>query len=184
MTVAFDTTTSSATPPVRVRDWTAAAPAHPFIVTCMGEVEYTEDDPALGTWWQQQTLIVGQCGSVGESITFANRSVEGGAFPIDDEEALGFAPMLFIISDRDRPLVLAGEVRASGILWCQPVASDTEARQVVQEASGIRAEASFEAGWDNYSTAKRLRHRASVLEGRLVDPFWREEVRQALREVV
>lgn len=184
MTTAFDTPTSSATPPVRVGDRIAAAPAHPLTVTCMGEVQYTEDDPALGTWWQQQTLIVGQCGSVAESITFANRAVEGDAFPIDDEEALGFAPMLFIISDRDRRLVLAGEVRASGILWCQPVASDAEARQVVQEASSIRAEASFEAGWDNYSTAKRLRHKASVLEGRLVDPFWRDEVRQALREVV
>jgi hypothetical protein len=44
----------------------------------------------------------------------------------------------------------------------------------------MRGEAFFEAGWDNHSTARSLRLRASALEGRLVDAYWRQAARAAL----
>lgn len=184
MTVAFDLQKSAALPPVYVGAVAAIPPGQPLTITCAGEVQHVEDDPALGTWWQQQTLTVGHCASIAEAIAFASYAVEHGGVPLGDHEALGFSPRLFVILDRDLRLVLAGEICTSDIRWCAPVASDTEARQVVEFASRIRAEASYEMGWDNYSTAKRLRHEASVLEGRLVDPFWRDEVRRALKETV
>lgn len=183
MTLAFDPT-NTAFPPRRVSGEIATILAQPLVITCVGEVEYTEDDPALGTWWQQQTVTLGRCASIAEAITFVTLAVASGDFQLDDDEALGISPRLFVILDRDKHLVLAGEVWGSEIRWCDPVSNNTEARQVVEGASRIRADASYEAGWDNHSTAKGLRHKASVLEGRLVDAAWRDEVRRSLKELV
>ena len=83
-------------------------------------------------------------------------------------------------SGRAASLVLAGEPWQRGVRWCEPVASDGEAQLVVEKASKLRGEASFEAGWDNHSTARSLRFRASALEGRLVDAYWRQAARAAL----
>lgn len=65
--------------------------------------------------------------------------------------------------------------------WCEPVSGNAEARRIVREASRIRAEASYQTSCDNFGAAKDLRHKAGVLEGRLVDPFWRDEVKEAVR---
>ncbi|MFC3058559.1 hypothetical protein [Paenirhodobacter populi] len=183
MTVAFDITKSTAIPPVRVTAAIAAAPAQPLILTCIGEVEHVEKDPVLGTWWQQQTLAMGRCENPAEAIAMATRAAAQGAFPQDDG-AQDFSPILVVILDTEKRLVLAGEVSGRDIQWCEPVATDLDVRKVVTEASRIRADASYEAGLDNFRAAKALRHRASVLEGRLVDPLWREEIRLALREIV
>ncbi|MCL4068913.1 hypothetical protein M3484_20340 [Pseudomonas sp. GX19020] len=181
MTVAFNLTEFALPPRVVVGDISIARPG-PLTVTCIGEVRHMEDDPALGPWWQQKTVTLGRCASIAEAISFISLAVARGDIAMEEGEALDFAPILFVILDRDKRLVLAGEMSGADVEWCDPVASDGEARQVVEAASRIRAEASYEAGWDNFSTAKGLRHKASVLEGRLVDHAWREEVRRILRE--
>lgn len=96
------------------------------------------------------------------------------------EGALSFSPRLFKISDDVGRLVLAGEVRGEAILWCIPVVSDEEADQLSAKIETLHAKASFEMGWDNFCTARRLRFQARVLEGRLVDPLWRDAARTAL----
>ncbi|RWR28777.1 hypothetical protein D2T29_16320 [Sinirhodobacter populi] len=128
MTVACDVPRSFPVPLVHTGDAIGTAPAQPLMITCVGEVEYTEDDPALGTWWQQQTLTVGRCASVTEAITFASIAVEREEFPFDDYEAFGFSPRLFVILDSDKRLVLAGEIWGTDIRWCAPVSADAEAR--------------------------------------------------------
>lgn len=183
MTVAFDISKSATIPPVRITAAIATAPARPLILTCIGEVEHIEEDPALGTWWQQQSLTLGQCGTPAEAITMASHAAQLETFPHDDG-AQEFSGTLVVVLDNEKRLVLAGEISGHEIRWCEPVETDIDARKVVCEASRIRADASYEAGLDNFSTAKTLRHRASVLEGRLVDPLWREEIRLALREIV
>lgn len=183
MTVAFDIPQSGALPPVHIGRGIGTAPALPLVLTCVGEIEHTEDDPALGTWWQQRTLMICRCRSIADAIAFAGLAAARGDFARDDAGG-GFTPQLFVILDSDRRLVLAGEVSCLKICWCEPVSGDTEARGIVREASRIRAEASYETGCDNFGAAKDLRRKAGVLEGRLVDPFWRDEVRRVLREVV
>ena len=76
---------------------------------------------------------------------------------------------------------LTGQVWGAGIRWSEPITSDEEAAAVAKQVDDLRGEASYEAGWDNYSTAEGLRLRARVLAGRLVDPFWQAHARRAVQ---
>lgn len=83
------------------------------------------------------------------------------------------APQLLAILDRDERLVLAGAASDHAVAWCHPVTSAVEARGVVTEASQLRAQAGRAAAWGEPDLAQRLRHRADLLDSRLVDPLWR-----------
>lgn len=96
------------------------------------------------------------------------------------DDTLRFRPRIAVIQDSEYGLVLAGEVRAGIILWRQPVASDAEARRVVTEASRLRGMAFAASGRGEHGSARDLRHRASLLEARLVDAFWRETAAELL----
>jgi hypothetical protein len=91
------------------------------------------------------------------------------------------APQLLAILDRDERLVLAGAASNHAVAWCQPVASAAEARGVVTEASQLRAQAGRAATWGEADLAQRLRHRADLLDARLVDPLWRAFAVRALQ---
>jgi len=154
-----------------------------FTISCQGNVEYPEDDPIYGSWWTPHTLVLGKCGLIENAMSLANTRVSHQDFDLSDAiDALNFAPELIIIRDRDQRLVLAGHVRGDTVTWCTPVASDEEAELIAKEVAELRSEASYEAGWDNFSTAQGLRFRARVLEGRLVDRFWRHHTRKIVPE--
>jgi hypothetical protein len=91
------------------------------------------------------------------------------------------APQLLAILDRDWRLVSAGAAGDHAVIWCQPVSSAAEARGVVTEASQLRAQAGRAAAWGEADLAVRLRHRADLLDGRLVDPLWRAFAARALQ---
>ena len=91
------------------------------------------------------------------------------------------APQLLAILDRDERLVLAGAASEQAVAWCHPVTSAAEARGVVTEASQLRAQAGRAATWGEPDLAQRLRHRADLLDGRLVDPLWRAFAARALQ---
>ena len=91
------------------------------------------------------------------------------------------APQLLAILDRDERLVLAGAASDQAVAWCHPVTSAAEARGVVTEASQLRAQAGRAAAWGEPDLAQRLRHRADLLDGRLVDPLWRGFAARALQ---
>ena len=91
------------------------------------------------------------------------------------------APQLLAILDRDARLVLAGAAGDHAVAWCHPVTSAAEARGVVTEASQLRAQAGRAAAWAEPDLAQRLRHRADLLDGRLVDPLWRAFAARALQ---
>ena len=95
--------------------------------------------------------------------------------------APGAAPQLLAILDRDERLVLAGAARDHAVAWCHPVMSAAEARGVVTEASQLRAQAGRASAWGEPDLAAQLRHRADLLDGRLVDPFWRAFAARALQ---
>ena len=91
------------------------------------------------------------------------------------------APQLLAILDRDERLVLAGAASDHAVAWCHPVTSAVEARGVVTEASQLRAQAGRATAWGEPDLAQRLRHRADLLDGRLVDPLWRAFAARALQ---
>ena len=102
---------------------------------------------------------------------------------IDHAEAMttDAAPQLLAILDRDERLVLAGAASDQAVAWCHPVTSAAEARGVVTEASQLRAQAGRAAAWGEPDLAQRLRHRADLLDARLVDPLWRAFAAWALQ---
>jgi hypothetical protein len=61
------------------------------------------------------------------------------------------------------------------------VTSAAEARGVGTEASQLRAQAGRATAWGEPDLAQRLRHRADLLDARLVDPLWRAFAARALQ---
>jgi len=91
------------------------------------------------------------------------------------------APQLLTILDRDECPVLGGAASDGAVAWCHPVTSAAEARGVVTEASQLRAQAGRASAWGEPDLAQRLRHRADLLDARLVDPLWRAFAARALQ---
>jgi hypothetical protein len=114
-------------------------------------------------------------------MTLAAMRVSRGDIRIGQDDTLHFQTRLIVIQDNALGLVLAGEIRAGIILWQFPVASDSEARRIVTEASRIRGMAFAASGRGDHQSARDLRFQASRLEARLVDPLWRETAADLLR---
>lgn len=93
-----------------------------------------------------------------------------------------FIPNLLIIMDGQQRLCLAGRITPAGLVWCNPVASDAEARHVVEAACQLRAQAMAALDRAAPAEAQTLRFRAAALDGRLVDPLWRETAAMLLRQ--
>lgn len=96
--------------------------------------------------------------------------------PVDGAQVLA-------VLDREDRLVLAGLAVSGVVVWCHPVQNAIEARTVVTEASALRAQAQRASDWREPELAARLRHRADLLEARLVDPLWRSFAARALNLV-
>ena len=142
----------------------------PLRVSCHGRVS---PDEAEAT--HEQCLALKKVTCAEEAMRLAAVIVSKGDYP--GAVALSeFQPRLAVIEDRAHGLVLAGAIRAGVILWQPPVASDAEARRIVTEASRLRGQAFAADGRGDRKVAQRLRDQASLLEARLVDPVWRDEV--------
>ena len=149
----------------------------PLRVSCLGTANYDGGDDTDGF---DRNVPLGQCPSPEEAMDLAVQRVSRGDIHADPGDTLRFRPRIAVIQDREYGLVLAGEIRAGIILWRQPVASDAEARRIVTEASRLRGMAFAASGRGEHGSARDLRFRASLLEARLVDPFWRETAAELL----
>lgn len=132
------------------------------------------DDPALDQLHFDRKVELGTCGDLAAAITVARNAVASGHVDAGRDAALRLMPQFVTILDAEHGLVLAGEVQMGGVHWCAPVASDAEARRVVSEACALRAKARAATDADYPASAAALLTRAQALEGRLVDPFWRD----------
>lgn len=150
----------------------------PLRLTCIGTAGY---DGLDGADEFDRTVIIGQSASAEEAVIFAGQRLAHGDIGISTDDTLHFRPRVITIQDADLGLVLAGEVRAGIVLWQRPVASDAEARRIVTEASRLRGLAFAASGLGDYRMARDHRYRASLLEARLVDPYWRETAADLLR---
>ena len=149
----------------------------PLRVTCLGAASYDDDDDVHSF---DHTVPLGTRQSPEEAMDLAILRVSRGDIHAGRDDRLRFRPRIAVIQDSEYGLVLAGEVRAGIILWRQPVASDAEARRVVTEASRLRGMAFAASGRGEHGSTRDLRHRASLLEARLVDAFWRETAAELL----
>ncbi len=139
----------------------------PLRVSCLGSISPRDADAP-----RVHCLALGEVTCAEEAMRLADLAVSRGDHP--GAVALsGFQPRLVVVDDRNYGLVLAGAIRAGVILWQPPVASDAEARRIVTEASRLRGQAFAADGRGDRKAASTLRARASLLEARLVDPFWR-----------
>jgi len=147
----------------------------PLRISCLGIAGYDASEAANSF---DRVIRLGECPSPEEAIQAAALRLSRGDICTGRNSFPYFQPRIMLIQDRDQRLVLAGEVRASIILWQQPVASDAEAHRIVTEASRLRGMAFRTRA---HAEARALRWRAAVLEARLVDPFWRETSAHLLR---
>jgi hypothetical protein len=143
-----------------------ADPNHPFALTLSRR---TPADLMLG---RDTPLVLARFATLAEAME--------GAINHAEAMAPDAALQLLAILDRDEQLVLAGAASDGAVAWCHPVASATEARGVVTEASHLRAQSGRAAAWGEPALAERLRHRADLLDARLVDPLWRAFAARAL----
>ena len=134
-------------------------PNHPFALTLSRRA------PADLMSGCAAPLVLSRFATLAEAMQGAIDHAEG--------MATNTAPQLLAIFDRDERLVLAGAASDHAVAWCHPVTSAAEARSVVTEASQLRAQAGRAAAWGEPDLAVRLRHRAELLDARLVDPLWR-----------
>ena len=104
-----------------------------------------------------------------------------GAFEPAEDNGSDAAPQLLAILDCDQRLVLAGAAGHGAVAWCFPVANALAALAVVTEAVQLRAQAGRATDWCEPEHAQRLRHRADLLDARLVDPLWRACAARALQ---
>ena len=144
-----------------------ADPSHPFALTLSRRA------PADLMSGCAAPLVLSRFATLAEAMQGAIDHAEG--------MAPDTAPELLAILDRDERLVLAGAASEHAVAWCHPVTSPAETRSVVTEASQLRAQAGRAAAWGEPDLAQRLRHRADLLDGRLVDPLWRGFAARALQ---
>jgi hypothetical protein len=142
-------------------------PCHPFALTLSRRA------PADLMSGRAAPLVLARFATLAEAMQGAIDHAEG--------IAPDAAPQLLAILDRDERLVLAGAASDHAVAWCHPVTSAAKARGVVTEASQLRAQAGRAAAWGEPDLAQRLRHRADLLDARLVDPLWRAFAAQALQ---
>ena len=140
---------------------------HPFALTLSRRA------PADLMSGRTTLLVLDSFATLADAMQGAMDHAEG----IDPEAA----PQLLAILDRDDRLVLAGAANDHAVAWCHPVTSAAQARGVVTEASQLRAQAGRASAWGEPDLAQRLRHRADLLDGRLVDPLWRAFAARALQ---
>jgi hypothetical protein len=144
----------------------------PLRINCRCRAHW--DDPALDQLCINREVDLGTFGDLAAAMIVARTAVTSGLIAEGRDPALRLAPQFITILDAEHCLVLAGDVQAGLIRWCAPVDSDAEARRVVREACGLRAAARGATDVGDPASAAALLTRARSLEGRLVEPFWRD----------
>lgn len=129
--------------------------------------------PAAMMSGQARPKVLGRFATLAEAMR--------GAIDYAEQLTPDNALQILAILDRDGRLVLAGAATDGAVAWCHPVANAAEARAVVREASALRAQSLLAADWHEPDLAQRLRHRADLMDARLVDPLWRAFAARALQ---
>lgn len=154
---------------------------YPLRVACIGTASFIDEDSEAEPISFDRTVHLVECASLIEAISNAEIRIALNDIPFGVTTAIRYAPRIITIVDRDGRLVVAGEVCAGAIDWCEPVRFDGEARMIVTEASRLRGMAFAASERGDAGPARDLRFQAALLEAQLVDPVWRETAAELLR---
>ncbi|CCW29053.1 conserved hypothetical protein [Xenorhabdus nematophila F1] len=161
-----------------------------FSVLVSGDAEYPEDDPVYGTYYSEKTLIVCNTSTLTDAVQQLKAIIDEGSWVFRDEGVdyydpdfgsdmgpISFIPRKVTIYDRYNRRLLGGRI-ASEIIWARQVTRKDELVALEKERNRLKAEGSYEHGWDNYSTAKYLWGKASLLSLHVIDSKYliREEM--------
>lgn len=137
------------------------------------------DNDQVSTYSRSCSHFVGGAPTVSEAVELANQFLKqhshdnaldaiAGKYICPEEDCLEWSSAQSVrVYDREHRLVVGGTVAGSTITWVKPAISISEMAEVEAEIAALLSEASFEAGWDNYSTAKGLRRSAEKLRWKL-----------------
>lgn len=154
----------------------------PLRVRCLCLAHW--DDPALDQVQIEREVDLGTFGTLAAAMAQVVSSVTPGQIAADRDPDLQLVPQFVTILDAEGCLVLAGAVQSGGVRWCDPVRSDAEARHVVGQACRLRADARAAEDTGDSAVAQALCAQARALEGRLVDPFWRDLAQSAVEQAL
>ena len=154
-----------------------------FSVDVLGQMEYPEDDPVYGTYWQDGCIQLGRAWTVGEAMNIAAAVwLEDEWDPREQGECywdsdfgrdmgpVSFSPRLIVIRDAQNRKVLTAD--AAGLKWNSHVTSEEEISRIAAEKEALMSEAAQESGWDNFETARQLRAKAEATQAGVVDAAW------------
>ena len=154
-----------------------------FSVDVVGQMEYPEDDPVHGTYWQDGYVQLGRAWTVAEAMNIAAAAwLEDEWEPREKGECywdndfgrdmgpVSFSPRMIVIRDAHNRKVLTAD--AAGLMWNAHITCEEEISRFAAERDALLREAALESSWDNFSTAKQLRAKAEATQAGVVDNAW------------
>lgn len=157
----------------------------PITVRVSGRMEYPEDDPLYGTYTIQTTMQLTKSDSITEAVNAVAEAHKNNDWNIRDpkrdyyDEDFGrdmgpirFYPNAVEIVDKDNVRVMAGHFK-SGLTWETP-ATDQEITRIQEQIHSLKEESSFQRGWDNHETGRKLTEQAQRLETKLTGSDYRD----------
>ncbi|PHM27826.1 hypothetical protein [Xenorhabdus innexi] len=161
-------------------------------VLVSGDAEYPDDDPNYGTYYSEKTLFVCSAPMLTDAVQQLKSTIDKNSWVFRDEGVdyydpdfgrdmgpMSFIPRAVMIYDRYHRRLLGGRIAsASGITWARPVTRKDELIALEKERERLNDKGSYESCWDNYSTAKYLWEKASLLSLHVIESNYliREEM--------
>lgn len=133
------------------------------------------DNDGVSTYTVSANHFVGGTSTVTEAVELVNQFFEqyseddaldevASKYICPEEDCLEWSSAGCIrICDRDDRLIMGGKPTGTKVSWVKPVTTLSEIAEVRAEMDALLSEASFEAGWDNFSTARRMRRQAAEI---------------------
>ena len=137
------------------------------------------DNDQVSTYYQSICHFVGGASTVSAAVDLANQFIVNHSndegfdlvvareYTSPEDSLISCFDTSVQIYDREQRLIMGGTFSGSIVIWEKPVTCISERIEVEAKIKAMLSEASFEAGWDNYSTAKRLREKATLISWKL-----------------
>ncbi|MBA2650237.1 MAG: hypothetical protein H0U75_11740 [Legionella sp.] len=125
------------------------------------------------------SVVCNKFGTIIDALLFTEETVRQSSYielekncdKIQHDEEYFIAQQV-MIKDRLGRSIINGLIDNQTIHWIKPVLGDVSIEKIHFSMRELREKASFEAGWDNYSAAKKLRGIAEEMSLSLIDSHY------------
>lgn len=154
-----------------------SVPAGCFVVSALGILQSSQDE-GKDSFWRVESIDIATC-TFFRKVAWVSDCVHKAIKKKHGIIEIGSCSMqVHGISIRDHwgnPVFAAKfSLQDDQIDWIRPCRTDQEEQSVLESASKILAEASFERQWANHNVAKELEIYASLLRGKIIHPRWKD----------